>query len=84
MRSNLGPLIAGAGMSRRSFAQLMGVHVQSIYRWCDDEGIDMLALRKAEEVASALGCDVKDLFDERPACGGVHIGFRVEEPGKGR
>lgn len=70
MRSNLKSLLAERGMSQMDLARKLGVHGQSVYRWTKDEGVGMLTLRRAEEIAGALGCDAKDLFDEGEDCEG--------------
>lgn len=53
-----------ADETQSGLARRLGVDRITVHRWVTDEGVLMMSLRQAEKVASALGCKVKDLFEE--------------------
>ena len=63
MRSMIRNRVKEAGITQAELARRIGVDKQTVFRWCGD-GIRVLTLGKAERVADALGCRVRDLFDE--------------------
>ena len=59
MRSLVKVRLAEARRTALSLSREIGVS-----KWCTDRGIAGMTLRRAEQVALALGCRVSDLYEE--------------------
>ena len=64
MRSLLKVRLAEARRTALSLSRELGVHRNTVSRWCTDRGIEAMELKRADEVARALGCKVSDLYEE--------------------
>ncbi|MBQ9003504.1 MAG: helix-turn-helix transcriptional regulator [Eggerthellaceae bacterium] len=64
MKSRLNVVMAEKGLRKVDVAKAIGVHMQSMWRWSTDEGIEGISLRTLSKLAEAIGCDAKDLFEE--------------------
>ena len=64
MKSRLKHALFVAGETQSGLARRLGINRATVHRWVTDEGVLMMSLRQAERVASALGCKIKDLFEE--------------------
>ena len=63
MRPRLKEAIREAGTTGKRLAETLGVDENTVSRWCGD-GFGSLTMRRAEQVAAALGCRVADLLEE--------------------
>ena len=63
MRPRLKEAIREAGTTGKRLAEMLGVDENTVSRWCG-EGFGGLTMRRADQVAAALGCRVADLFEE--------------------
>lgn len=63
MRPRLKEAIREAGTTGKRLAETLGVDENTVSRWCG-EGFGGLTMRRADQVAAALGCRVTDLFEE--------------------
>lgn len=63
MRPRLKEAIREAGTTGKRLAETLGVDENTVSRWCG-EGFGGLTMRRADQVAAALGCRVADLFEE--------------------
>ncbi len=64
MRSLVKVRLAEARRTALSLSREIGVSRNTVGKWCTDRGIAGMTLRRAEQVALALGCRVSDLYEE--------------------
>lgn len=64
MRSRLRVVLADRRVTNRELARRLGVSENTVCRWGSDEGIGQASLAALERVASALGCEARELFEE--------------------
>lgn len=64
MRSRLKVVLSQRRMKACELADALGVHRETVYKWCTDKGVESMSLGTAKRVAAILGCRVSDIFEE--------------------
>lgn len=64
MKSNVRELMEKKGITLRALEDRTGLNHVTILRARDDEKIEGCQLKTLRKIAEALGCQVKDLFEE--------------------
>ena len=64
MKSLVNVRIAEAGTTKREVSQRAGVGRTQLWKYSTDEGIERATMPALVRIAQAIGCGVKDLFEE--------------------
>lgn len=64
MKSLLNVRLAEARMTKREVSEATGIPRSSLWNYSRDEHIGRVRLGTLQKVADAIGCGVKDLFEE--------------------